>query len=138
MSYESDQTTETIRVIRFKGKDQEWREWALKTKAVGQIKGWWNELEATEELDLKSSTKEMKERISKNDAAYHYLLLACTGDAFPYVEAAEGLARKAWNSLKQRYEASESTDLIELIEKFNTSRLKTYNQNLSSQLQTVA
>ena len=124
-----DYSQETIRVIKFKGKEEEWREWALKTKAMGLIKGWWSELEAEEELDLKSSDIEMKERIKKNDAAFHYLIMACSGPAFLYLEGCGGSAKKAWNNLKQRYEASESTDLIELLERFNSCKMKKYNEN---------
>ena len=58
-----DYSQETIGVIKFKWKEEEWHERALKTKAMGLIKGWWSELEAEEELDLKSSDIEMKERI---------------------------------------------------------------------------
>ena len=66
----------------------------------------------------------MVRRIELNDKAYHYLLLACTGEAFPYVESAGGMSALAWENLKKRYEADESTDLIELLEKFNQCRLK--------------
>ena len=120
---------ETIRVIKFKGEEEEWREWALKTKAMGLIKGWWSEMEAVEELDLKSTDEEMKERIKKNDAAFHYLVMACSGPAFLYLEGCGGSAKKAWNNLKQRYEANESTDLIELLEKFNKCKMKKHNEN---------
>ena len=120
---------EAIRVIKFDGSEDAWRQWSIKTKAIGEMKGWWSEVVAEDDLDIKSTESSLKNRIKSNHQAYHYFLLACTGDAFEYLLGSGGSAKKAWKILEDRYESSETMDLIELLEKFSSSRLKSINQN---------
>ena len=122
-------TGEAIRVLKFDGNEDLWRQWSIKTQAIGEVKGWWSEVVASDELDIKSTEENLKERVRLNRQAYHYLLLACVGDAFEYLQGSGGSAKKGWNILKDRYESSESMDLIELLERFSASRLKDINQN---------
>ena len=34
-----------------------WRTWSIKTQAIGEWKGWWSEIVATDDLDVKSTEK---------------------------------------------------------------------------------
>ena len=113
MSTKEEKETKTIRVIKFHGEGTKWREWAAKTKAIGSKKGWWSEMEQETDIDFTKLTEDpYKDRKVENNAAYHYLLLACTGDAFPYVEASDGNVREAWRSLKARYVIRNNGDLV--------------------------
>ena len=39
-SVKKEDETGAIRVIKFEGKDEKWREWSAKTRAIGKLKGW--------------------------------------------------------------------------------------------------
>ena len=110
-------TGESIRVLKFDGNRDMWRTWSIKTQAIGEWKGWWSEIVATDDLDVKFTEDNLKERIKLNNQAHHHLLLSCVGEAFEYLIGSRGSAKKAWNILKEKYESSETEDLMELLEK---------------------
>ena len=125
-----DKDTDTSRVIKFSGQDSKWREWSAKFKAIGTKKGWWKEFEHDDDIDFEKKTQApFKDRIEDNNSAFHYLTLACSGEAFEYIEGTEGNARLAWKNLKSRYEANESSDLIGLIEAFTRCKMKDNDLN---------
>ena len=114
---DNDLESKSIRVIKFNGEDDKWHEWSAKTQAVGTLKGWWD---AVEGEDVDHTDKEaVEERERANEKAHHYLLLSCCDGAFPYVEGSNGNAKAAWNALKERFEASEAVDLVELEGEFS-------------------
>lgn len=111
-----------FKVFKFDGEDKNWREWAAKTKAIGSTKGWWEYISNQNDTSTKTKAEQDKDK-EWNIIAYRHLLLSCTGPAFAYVETTDGNAREAWTNLAQRYEASESTDLIDLIDNFNSCKM---------------
>ena len=77
---DNDLESKSIRVIKFNGEDDKWREWSAKTQAVGTLKGWWD---AVEGEDVDHTDKEaVEERERANEKAHHYLLLSCCDGAF--------------------------------------------------------
>ena len=111
-SVKKEDETEAIRVIKFEGKDEKWREWSAKTRAIGKLKGWWEAIEGAP-VDP-NDKKAVEARTKANEKAHHYLLLSCCNEAFPYIEGCGGSAKDAWKALLDRYHSSEPTDLIEL------------------------
>ena len=92
MSEGTDKDTETIRVVTFDGEDKtKWREWKLKTLAIGKVKKWNKaflfdcDIVALEKKAEKD--KEDVHKIKENDHAWTNLMMACKGKAFSIVTA---------------------------------------------------
>jgi hypothetical protein len=87
MTKETAKETETVGVVYFDGTDKtKWREWKLKTLAIGHVKNWKKaflidciiiELAVKEEKNTEDITK-----IKANNTAWFYLIMACKGKAF--------------------------------------------------------
>jgi len=116
--------------IKYDGLDtKKFREWSTKIRAIAAKGKWLEGITTDTTLDRKSVDAGMIESVKKNDKAYHYLVMACTGQAFNYVQAAEdadsvGNARTAWKDLNKRYSDLTETDLIVLTTEFNDCKIK--------------
>ena len=83
-SVKKEDETGAIRVIKFEGKDEKWREWSAKTRAIGKLKGWW---EAINGAPVDPNDKiPVEARKNVNEKAHHYLLLSCWNEAFLYIK----------------------------------------------------
>ena len=81
--------SESIRVVTFTGTDKKmWREWSQKTLAIGAGKKWKDALITNQQLssitdkEEKDWTNEDKKKLTKNEATWTYLILACKDKAF--------------------------------------------------------
>ena len=116
---------EAIRIICFDGKEDKWREWFMKAQSIGMHKGWWDAVDPKFVYEGDKVKKEEKDTLmKKNNNAFHFLILACQEEALTYVWSANKSASKAWANLKSRYESSDESDLIDLIELFNDCTMK--------------
>lgn len=121
------QAEETIKVIKFDGaKEDEWRIWNTKLRAIAAIKNWEERLDnkIDSKIDQKKPANDDERKIVKqeNDAKL-YLTLACTGTAFEYIVGKKS-AKEMYESLKDRYEPEEVDDYLELMDKFQNCRLE--------------
>ena len=92
----TDEIETSFRIVTFSGEERKWREWSSKIKAISRRKGWFDAIAVDGVLDRASADTAVMERVRQNDEAFSYLILACSGAVFPYVESANGNARKAW------------------------------------------
>jgi len=123
-------TEEKEMYIKYDGEDaKKFQEWATKVKAIASRRGWLDTILKDMAMDRKSMDAKAIELVKNNDKAYHYLVMACTGKAFDYVQMAEdaegyGNARKAWVELSKRYSDLSESDLITLTTEFNACKIK--------------
>jgi len=106
--------------IKFDGNNEKkFREWSIKTKAIGARKGWVKALTEDLKIDQKAMDDASKKAVMMNDLAYHHLVMSCTDKAFYYVQAAQDLeengnAQQAWKELCCQYTDISEHDLITL------------------------
>jgi hypothetical protein len=110
----------SIRTIPFSGLDGDWREWHMKVKAVAKKKGGWNSA-LINDLSIVPTVEDAEEkapRIKANDNAYLLLFLSTSKRAFLHVESSQENAYVAWTNLLERYKASDTMDLLSLLQDF--------------------
>ena len=118
---EMEQREVSIKTIPFSGLDEDWREWHTKVKAMAKKRGWYSAL--VQELSIIPLTEDAEEktaRIKVNDNAYHWLVLSTSKRAFLHVESSQENAYVAWTNLLERYEASDTMDLLSLLLQYAT------------------
>eukprot|EP00733_Pompholyxophrys_punicea_P000164 Pompholyxophrys_punicea_v1_NODE_28_length_5163_cov_5.731206.p1 type:complete len:571 gc:universal NODE_28_length_5163_cov_5.731206:57-1769(+) len=140
----SDDEDGKVKVLKFSGKDKEWREWSGKFMSQATLKGYKEVLFETkpdgsklsvprfdEELDESDADGKAKAKVRKmNVKAYCMLKLSCSGVAYNLVEEAvtddlpDGDAAFAWKKLCDRYSATETSDQVLLKRQFNNRVLK--------------
>lgn len=113
-----DEVETSFRIVTFTGEDALWREWSTKIKAIARRKGWFDAIMNDTPLDRASADPAVKAAAYQNDEAFSYLILACSGAVFPYVENAAGNARTAWQNLSARYESNSTIELLGLYSRF--------------------
>ena len=116
---ETDNREVSIKTIPFSGLDEDWREWHMKVKAVAKKRGWYSAL--LNDLSIVPTTEDAIQkaaRMKANDDAYLWLVLSTSKKAFLHVESSKENAFVAWNNLLDRYEASDSMDLLSLLQDF--------------------
>ncbi len=109
----------SIKTIPFSGLDEDWREWHTKVKAMAKKRGWYSAL--VQDLSIVPLTEDAEEktaRIKANDDAYLWLVLSTSKRAFLHVESSQENAYVAWTNLLDRYEASDTMDLLSLLQDF--------------------
>jgi len=123
-------TEEKENYIKYDGKDaKKFREWAMKVKAIASRRTWLDAILKDTVIDRKSADAKAIKLMKNYNKAYHYLVMACTGMAFDYVQVVEdaegfGDARKAWVELLKRYSDLSKLDLITLTTEFNVCKMK--------------
>jgi hypothetical protein len=142
MSEENDDRTsggESTRVVNFNGEDKtKYREWSMKTEAIGQTKKWAKvllnnfkiaELNKKEE-EQEALTKEEKNKLETNASAWTYLVLACKGKAFNIVAGTKDKdAHAAWNRIRDAMAPNKAKDLIKLNKQFTTLTMEDENED---------
>jgi hypothetical protein len=109
----------SIRVLAFKGEREKWRQWKIKTKAIGTQKKWFEALENDWAYDAWTTTLTADEVANKklNDKAWNYLVMACEDEPFDIITSdTESNAWIAWNKLKEEYEPSTDETLVDVQE----------------------
>jgi hypothetical protein len=117
----------SIHVIAFKGKREKWRQWKIKTKAIGMKKKWVEALETNYAYDgwMTALTDDQKSKKKKNDDAWNYLVMACENKPFDIINfETESNAFTGWEKLKEEYEPTTDEALIEVLEKFITCKME--------------
>jgi hypothetical protein len=109
----------SIRVIVFKGEREKWRQWKIKTKAIGMKKKWVEALETDQDIKGVIVTDEGKKKKKQNSDAWNYLVMACEAEPFDIITSeTETSAFIAWSKLKEEYEPTTDEALIEVQEEF--------------------
>lgn len=94
----------------------------MKVKAVAKKRGWYSAL--INDLSIVPTTEDATQRaarIKANDDAYLWLVLSTSKRAFLHVESSQENAYVAWKNLLDRYEASDTMDLLSLYSKTSRS-----------------
>jgi len=132
MSAKQDSREEYIRVLKFDGKKTDCRESSLKVKAVGKKKGWMKAMAGPLELftldptdSSKKASGEQDTNENLNDAAWSYLLLACTSKSFNIVAGCKENTHKAWTKLDKRFACKEINTYVELQTPFTSGEHRT-------------
>jgi hypothetical protein len=99
----------SIRVIAYKGDQDNWHQWKIKTRAIGMRKKWVVVLDSDYSFEATGRTiplDDAQKALKKlNDYAWNYLVKACDGDLFDITTAeTETNAFKGWKLLKEEYE----------------------------------
>jgi hypothetical protein len=92
----------------------------MKVKAVAKKKRGWNSA-LINDLSIVPTVEDAEEkaaRIKANDDAYLWLVLLTSKRAFLHVESSQENAYVAWTNLLERYEASDTMDLLSLLQDF--------------------
>jgi hypothetical protein len=116
---ETENREVSIKTIPFSGLDEDWREWLMMVKAVAKKRGWHSAL--INDLSIVPTTEDATERAARlkaNDDAYLWLVMSTSKRAFLHVESSQENAYVAWNNLLDRYEASDTMDLLLLLQDF--------------------
>jgi hypothetical protein len=132
MAEETAKDTETIRVVYFDGTDKtKWREWKIKSLAIGKVKGWKKaflvdcQITKLELKDDADKTAEDKANIKANDNAWSYLMMACKSKAFNIVAAVQNDdAYMAFSKLKIKYEPNRSKDLVGMLTEWSDLKME--------------
>ena len=125
-------TLESIKVLPFYGTDTskgglEPREFFMKAEVFAATKGYKKALledkvspSWAESEDL---SEEEKELLKKDDAAKHFLIMSCRGDAFAIIESHE-TAFAMYQALKDRYDSKRTKDLVKATAKLDKWYMK--------------
>jgi len=142
----SDDDESKLKILKFSGKDKEWREWSGKFLSQATLKGYKMVLfnktpdgtkieipKDDEVLDETTEEGKNKAKLRKlNSKAYCMLKLSCSKVAYNLVEEAvtedlpDGCAALAWTKLHDKYAATEVTDKVMLKKEFNNRALKAH------------
>ena len=119
----TEDRVQTIRILKFSGKEEDWNRWSKTFVATAGIKGYRRALVADKDEEL--PTEEM------NLQAYNDLLLSCQDDiTFGIVDEAtserfkEGDARVAWKNLKVKFEPNTGAAKVQLKMEFQQTILE--------------
>ncbi len=132
-----EETVKSIHYVPFERKDKtKWKEWSQKTLAIASAKKWrrailndWD-IAAIEANTDRTSDDETK--LTQNDKAWTYLVLACKGKAFNIVaRVKDNNAFKAWKALEKKYEPKKIDSYINLTEEFANFEMKTEHSDPS-------
>ena len=122
-----DEYKTSIRVITFKGEQDNWSQWKIKTRAIDMKKKWVEALDkdlSYEEEETKSLSVSQIAEKKLNDDAWNYLVMACNGEPFDIITSeTETNAFKGWKLLKEEYEPSTDEALVNVQEKFVTCKM---------------
>ena len=130
----SENDEKTIRILKFSGKEEDWRMWSAKFMAKAKLRGFTEILDGTKDAPKDSvagATDASKELAVLNDKAYNELVLSCIDEtSFSIVDGAKtdemkgGDAKLAWNQLKLRFEPDTGTELVRLMREYNAMSMK--------------
>ena len=107
----------SIRVIAFKVEREKWRQWKIKTKAIGMKKKWVTALENDYGYDnwTTALTTDEEANKKKNDDAWNYLVMACENEPFDIITSeTESNAFTGWEKLKEEYEPTSTSVIMSL------------------------
>ena len=108
MSYEKDSKLESVKLIKYTGRADQWREWSKKVIAYAKTKNF--NLALTNFSDPKVTDK------MKSDAL-NFLTMSLSGDAFSFVENADN-SGEVWMELVDEYAPSDDNQIFDLQEEF--------------------
>ena len=125
-----EKSGEVVRLIKFDGDEEKWHEWSVKALALAKTKGFRHVYAAdtkpcSDAVYATTNDDKVKETYERNDKAFQFLILSCSGIAFGLVNQAktrdlmDGDAYKAWTYLCDRYAPHSISDLIQLSGEFN-------------------
>ena len=121
-----DETSTTLKVFKFSGKDRtKWREWKIKTLAYARRKGF------VEAFTKKYDKEDLKidENVTKRDLAIDYLISSLTDSAFTKVTSKTTEdPYLAWNILNQAYERREEEDLESVQVELNNLKMEKHEE----------
>ena len=133
-----DDAKKGIRVIPFKGTQEEWRMWSRKFLARATMKGYKTILTGTQLvpnstaiIDESTATGKLEAQARlKNEQAYNELLMLCMEEVcFGAVDEAtttnlpDGDAKKAWDNLITKYEPKTTASLVQVKLEFAENKL---------------
>jgi hypothetical protein len=120
-SKEKYHSLETIRVILFYGINKsKWREWSMKTCAIGSSNSWksalLNDYEIVKLAEKVTPTKAEQVKINANQSAWTYLILACKEEAYSIVACVDDDENTffAWKRLKEVFAPIQAKDLVQI------------------------
>ena len=106
----TDTKLETVKVIRFAGRQKSWREWKAKVLAYA------------EKMDWKDALTEENASDKQKGDALAFLTMSLCGEAFDFVEHAE-TPKEAWEELLEEYAPSSNEDAYSVAESFSKCKL---------------
>ena len=114
----ADSKLETIKIIKYSGKQNAWREWRAKVLAYAEKMDWKKALlEDGDEV----TDKQKKDALS-------FLTLSLCGEAFDFIEHADS-AKEAWDELLEEYAPSSNEDAYSVAESFTKCKLLYPSEN---------
>ena len=119
MSDEKDSKLESVKLIRYTGKQEKWREWSKKVMAYSRTKNF--------NLALTDFANPLVTDKMKTDAL-NFLTMSLSGEAFSFVENSDN-AGEVWNELTEEYAPTDDNQIFDLQEEFLKCHLISEDEN---------
>ena len=116
---DKDSKLESVKLIKYAGRADRWREWSKKVIAYAKTKNF--NLALTNYSDPKVTEK------MKNDAL-NFLTMSLSGEAFSFVENADN-SGDVWTELMEEYAPSDDNQIFDLQEEFLKCNLVSDDEN---------
>ena len=119
MSDEKDSKLESVKLIKYTGRADRWREWSKKVIAYAKTKNF--------HLALTNYTNPKVTEKMKSDTL-NFLTMSLSGDAFSFVENADN-SGEVWTKLVDEYAPSDDNQIFDLQEEFLKCNLVSDEEN---------
>jgi len=116
---ERESKLESVKLIKYSGNAEKWREWHKKVLAYATTKNFQKALTDPQHVDV---DKKME------SDALNFLTMSLSGDAFSFVENAES-AGDVWQELIEEYEPTDDNQIFDLQEEFLKCNLLKEEEN---------
>lgn len=122
-----------LKIKLFTGKEDEWNEWKTKFQAVLRSKRLLRHLTTEKPEKELEGVAEIEERgafekwLDNDEAVFYELIIHTSGTACKLVQQFEDgtQGKKAWETLKEKYEGSGTMETVELMETLLTCKMDT-------------
>ena len=119
MNDEKDSKLESVKLIKYTGRQERWREWSKKVIAYSKTKNF--NLALTDFSNAKVTEK------MKADAL-NFLTMSLSGEAFSFVENSDN-AGEVWAELVEEYAPTDDNQIFDLQEEFLKCTLASDDEN---------
>ena len=119
MTDEKESKLESVKLIKYTGQADRWREWSKKVIAYAKTKNF--------HLALTNFSDENVTDKMKSDAL-NFLTMSLSGDAFSFVENAEN-SGEVWSELEEEYAPTDDHQIFDLQEEFLKCHLSSDDEN---------
>jgi hypothetical protein len=135
MAAETESREYSTKLVTYKGGEDKWREWSIKTNAYASTRGWAGALTRDcEHADINPtalSEEQTAERVL-NQKAWNHLVMVCQDSAFTVLTTATmSNAFEGWTALLDEYHKNDVDSLVDIESDFATCKLHSESEDPS-------